>query len=237
MNANTLLGVGLALAVLVQPGCNRDNGSNRDPVTTTIAPEKSAAGRSAGSGAPRMERVEKPPAKPASVSLPAGTALVVRTTTALSTKTQEAGETFTAHLEQPLVLDGREIFPKGTEVEGRIVESDKGGRVKGRATLSVQLTRLDTAGGRGIQISTGTHTREANATKRKDAAKVGIGSGIGAAIGAIAGGGRGAAIGAAAGAGAGTGAVLVTYGDSAAIPSETVLRFALSSSVNVSGSR
>ncbi len=147
----------------------------------------------------------------AQATLPAGMPLVVRTTNALSTKTQVAGQSFTAHLEQPLVLNGREVFAKGTEVDGRIVDSDKGGRVKGVATLSVQMTGLHAASGRLVDISTSTITHAANATKKKDAVKIGIGSGVGAAIGAIAGGGRGAAIGAAAGAGAGTGAVLATH--------------------------
>jgi hypothetical protein len=156
-----------------------------------------------------------------------GTPLVVRTTNALSSNTQVAGQAFTAHLEQPLVVNGREVFGKGTEVEGRIVDSDKGGRVKGVASISVQMTRLHPAGGRTSDISTSTITQGANATKKKDALKIGIGSGVGAAIGAIVGGGKGAAIGAAAGAGAGTGAVLATHGDSAVIPSESVLRFTL----------
>ncbi|MBE0660305.1 MAG: hypothetical protein IH602_21610, partial [Bryobacteraceae bacterium] len=119
----------------------------------------------------------------------------------------------------------------------RIVDSDKGGRVKGLATMSLQMTRLHTASGGSVDISTSTITHAANTTKKKDAVKIGIGSGVGAAIGAIAGGGKGAAIGAAAGAGAGTGAVLATHGDSAGFPSESVLHFTLRSPVRVAGIR
>lgn len=220
---------GLALtAVLVLTGCSRDSG----PRPAAKAPEKIA-------GARRNETGELLQAKPAAIrlTLPGGTPLVVRTTTALSTNTQQAGQTLIAHLEQPLMLDGREIFARGAEVEGRIVESDKGGRVKGRATLAVRMTRLHTADGQAVEISTSTIRREAHATKRKDAAKIGIGGGIGAAIGAIAGGGRGAAIGAAAGGGAGTGVVLATHGDPAVIPSETVLHFALRGPVTIAESK
>ncbi len=228
MRASTLLGVSLALAaVLVQAGCNQHSGSTPD----AVAPEKTAGARGGGSGA---TRTAKPRAN--TVTLPEGTPLAVRTTIALSTNTQEAGQTFTAHLEQPLLHGGREIAPIGAEVQGKIVEADKGGRVKDRASLAVQLTRLHTAGGQ-VEISTSTITREAKATKGKDAAKIGIGSGVGAAIGAIAGGGRGAAIGAAAGAGAGTGAVLATRGDPAVIPSETLLNFQLRAAVTVAESR
>jgi len=250
MRVNTLMGVGLAVAAMLVPvGCsrNRENGPNQN----IVAPEKSAANRGGYSGASGpASRPDYPSASAlppggapiplpagAQATLPAGMPLVVRTTNALSTKTQVAGQSFTAHLEQPLVLNGREVFAKGTEVDGRIVDSDKGGRVKGVATLSVQMTGLHAASGRLVDISTSTITHAANATKKKDAVKIGIGSGVGAAIGAIAGGGRGAAIGAAAGAGAGTGAVLATHGDSAVIPSESVLHFALRVPVTVAGLR
>jgi hypothetical protein len=109
---------------------------------------------------------------------------------------------------------------------------DPGGRVRGRATITVELTGLH-AGNQVVPISTDSFVKEAAATKKKDAAKVGIGAGIGAAIGAIAGGGKGAAIGAAAGGGAGTAAVLATRGDPAEIPSEAVLTFKLAKPVSV----
>ncbi len=162
----------------------------------------------------------------------AGTSLTVRTTSTLSTKSAAAGESFMATLEEPLRVGDRVVAPKGATVEGTVVNSDDGGRVKGRAVISVRLSSLE-AGGRNIAIDTNAITRQARATKAKDATKVGIGAGIGAAIGAIAGGGKGAAIGAATGAGAGTGVVLATKGEPAVIPSESVLIFELKSPVTV----
>lgn len=127
---------------------------------------------------------------------------------------------------------GKQVVPKGATVSGRVADVDAGGRVRGRATITVELTGLH-AGGQVVPISTDSFVKEAAATKKKDAAKVGIGAGLGAAIGAIAGGGKGAAIGAAAGGGAGTAAVLATRGDPAEIPSETVLTFKLATPVSV----
>jgi hypothetical protein len=167
------------------------------------------------------------------LTLPEGTAIKVRTTTPLSTKTAESGASFTASLAEPLISGDTVIAPKGAIVEGKVVESDAGGRVRGRASISVQLASLRLANGKEISLSTDTIGREAEATKKKDATKVGIGAGVGAAIGAIAGGGKGAAIGAAAGAGAGTGAVLATRGDAATIPAETLLTFTLRAPVTV----
>jgi hypothetical protein len=227
MKATWLLGVSLAIAVgLAQAGCGKDSGLSQDGVT----PETAAAAQGGASGGEAAQLT-------ATVTLPEGTPLTVRTTIALSTNTHQAGQTFSAHLEDPLVYRGREIAAKGAAVEGRIVQADKGGRVKDRASLTVQLTGLRPTGGRVVEISTTNVSREANATKGKDAAKIGIGSGIGAAVGAITGGGKGAAIGAAAGAGAGTGVVLATTGDPAVIASETVLVFELTSPVLVGEAR
>ncbi|MBX9601520.1 MAG: hypothetical protein K2X35_10960 [Bryobacteraceae bacterium] len=191
--------------------------SEKAPLTET--------GRTAPAG-----RTVRNTARPAvrgatSAVIPSGTTLVVRTTSTLSTKTAQAGETFVATLEQPLTAGGRVLAPRGSQVTGRVTGVDPGGRVKGLATLSVALVSLDLPSGGDLKLSTSTYTAQANASKKKDAAKIGIGAGVGAAIGAIAGGGKGAAIGAGSGAGAGTGVVLATRGDPAVIPAESVLRF------------
>jgi hypothetical protein len=166
------------------------------------------------------------------VTIAEGTQIKIRTQTELSTKSTKTGDAFTATLAEPIVIEGKEVAPRGSRVEGRVVNSDPGGRVKGVATLSVRLTQLR-VGGRGVEISTGVIARKAHTTKRKDATEIGIGAGVGAAIGAIAGGGQGAAIGAASGGAAGTGLVLATHGDPAVLPAESVLTFKLTAPVTV----
>jgi hypothetical protein len=113
-----------------------------------------------------------------------------------------------------------------------IADSDPGGRVKGVARLGVRLTGIETSSA-AKQITTNTVWFEAHATKKKDAAKIGIGAGVGALIGGLVGGGKGAAIGAGAGGGAGTGVVLATRGDPAVIPAESLLTFALATPLTV----
>jgi hypothetical protein len=174
-----------------------------------------------------------PPPPPPAPSLPAGTALRVRLTTQISTESHQTGEPFMATLDAP-VMDGEQVaLPKGTRVEGVVAEADKGGRIKGVASIALRLTKVDLPGG-PAELTTNIVAHEARTTRKRDAAKVGIGAGVGAAIGAIAGGGTGAAIGAGVGAGAGGATVLATRGEPASFPAESIVRFTLRAPVTLS---
>lgn len=207
-------------------------GSQSAPASPNSAAQLVDGGAANSAGAGAMTPAATP-APPRTFTLAAGTAISIYTANTLSTKAAQGGERFTASLARPIVDGDWVIAKKGAAVEGVVVNSDPGGRVKGRASISVALRSLELADGRTINLSTGSYTKAAKGTKKKDATKIGIGAGIGAAIGAIAGGGKGAAIGAGAGGAAGTGMVLATRGDPAVIPSESLLTFKLTEPVKV----
>lgn len=220
----------LVLALAAFAGCQHSEPSeSADGAASEAAGGGAKAAKSTPGGGGQHQAA--PAARP--LTLPAGTVLRVRTTNTLSTESVQSGETFTASLEEPLVDGGRTIAREGATVYGKVVNSDKGGRVKGRASLSVRLTELQAANGQRIAINTDSYGVQAASSKKKDATKVAIASGVGAAIGAIAGGGSGAAKGAGVGAGAGGGVVLATRGDAAVIPSESVLTFSLAEPVTI----
>jgi hypothetical protein len=173
------------------------------------------------------------PAPPRTFTLASGRVLSVYTSSAISTKTHKSGDTFVGSLSKAIVDGDWVIAKKGAPVDGVVVSSDPGGRVKGVASISVALKHLTLADGRRVALSTSGYSKQARSTKKKDAAKIGVGAGIGAAIGAIAGGGKGAAIGAGVGGGGGTAAVLATRGEPAIVPSESLLTFRLSSPVKI----
>lgn len=176
---------------------------------------------------------EKPPPPPRTYTIPAGRQLSIFTTNTLSTKTSRAGDSFVGTLASAIVDNDWVIARKGATVEGVVTSSDPGGKVKGVASLTLVVKRLELADGRKVELSTSSFTRQAKTTKKKDAVKIGGGAAAGAVIGAIIGGKKGAAIGAGVGGGAGTGAVLATRGDPATIPGETQLTFRLRSPVTV----
>jgi len=218
----------IAVVCLVSTGC-----------TQGVSPEGDEDGAGAAAEDAPAVRESTPPAEPPpnAATLEAGTPLAVRTTTTISTKTVQTGERFAASLEEP-IMDGMWLIaPKGATVEGVVANAEKGGKVKGVASLTLRLASLTTDDGQRIEISTGAVSMQAKRTRKKDAAKVGIGAGIGAAIGAIAGGGKGAAIGAGVGGGAGTAGVLLTRGDAAVLPAETVLHFELAAPVTITERR
>ena len=155
------------------------------------------------------------------------------TTSTISTKSNVSGDAFSGVLAKAIVDGDWVIAKQGARVEGVVVDSDPGGKVKGVASMTLTLRRLQLADGRTVDLDTSAIVQDAKTTKGKDAAKVGIGAGIGAAIGAIAGGGSGAAIGAAVGGGAGAASSLATRGEQVEFPSESELRFTLSAPITV----
>jgi hypothetical protein len=211
----------------------RQKASQAQPGPSQAAPATPAADeKPSGSSSPATTAVAPPPPAPKPVTVPAGTQVVIRTAATLSTKDAKEGEVFHATLVEPLVVDGVTIAPKGAEVEGVVVESDPGGRVKGVAQIGIALRSIQTVAGK-VEIQTGPHVAEAKSSVKKDVTRGAIMTGVGAAIGAIAGGGKGAAVGAGVGAGAGTATAMATRGEPATIPAESVLSFRLKDPVTV----
>jgi hypothetical protein len=195
------------------------------PAETAPAPPAEPA---VAPSAPAEPPAPPAPPEPRRVTLAAGTLLSVRLSETLSSDKMQTGETFAATLDRPLVVDGLVIAERGARAEGRVVEAQQAGRVKGVASLSIQLVRLNTSDGQRLEIQTDTFKKAGDTSKREDVTKVGAGAGLGAVIGAIAGGGKGAAIGAAVGGAAGAGTVAATRGKPAVLPVETRMDFRLS---------
>ena len=206
-----------------------------EPVKETPPPQPIPPARTEPENAtpPQLPAAPEPP----KVTLNAGMMIPVRLVDGLSSERSAPGDAFLATLDKELVVDGFVIAERGARVEGRVVASDRGGKVKGVAALAVELTRLRTSDGQNVAIQTDSFEKHAEQTRRQDAEKVGAGAAIGAVIGAIAGGGKGAAIGAGVGGGAGAGDVLLTRGNAATLPSETRLTFRLRAPVTLTERR
>ena len=197
------------------------------------APAAAAPAAAPAVPAPAPAPVEPPPPpKPIDYVIAAGTAIPIRTTTALTTKVAKTGEAFAASLTQSITVDGVVLAAAGAPVSGLIVLSDPGGRVKGKASISLTLRSIKGTHG-PIAIATDSKEAIAPSTVKKDVVRGGIMTGAGAAIGAIAGGGKGAAIGAGIGGAAGVGTAMATKGAPAEFPAETALTFRTKAPVTI----
>jgi hypothetical protein len=86
---------------------------------------------------------------PDPVVAPAGTVLRVRLSQALDTERSRPGDRFVGALDSPVAAGGRQILPKGTVVEGHVVDR---GRHPGRVMLALALDRCQ-LNGRSLAIS------------------------------------------------------------------------------------
>jgi hypothetical protein len=169
--------------------------------------------------------------KPRQITIPAGTTLQVRTTSELSTDKVSDGSTFDAVLEKDLKSGDAVVAKAGSRAHGVVVTSDKGGRVKGTASLILGLKSIVTVRGTTLAVQTDTTSSEAASTKKKDAVRTGVATGVGAVVGGIVGGGKGAAIGAGTGAAVGVGTNAATRGAAAKVEAESLLEFHLAAPV------
>ena len=151
------------------------------------------------------------------MTVPVGTILNARLVEGLSTERNHVGDTFSATLDQPLMVDSFVIAERGSRLQGKIVDVKESGRVKGLAEIGISLTQLHTSDGQNIAILTDTFTKAAASSVKQDVERGAVATGIGAVIGAIAGGGKGAAIGAGVGAAAGVGGAVATRGKPATL--------------------
>ena len=169
---------------------------------------------------------------PAEVQVPSGTPVVIRLIDPVNSETDSLGQTYRASLDQPIIVNGQTVVPRGADAVATLIDAQKSGRIQGKTVMTLDLKSL-TVNGRKYDIST-TGVSQASASRGQRSAKVIGGTAVlGAVIGAIAGGGKGAAIGTVAGAGAGTAAEVATSGQKVKVPAETRLTFTLQNPLNL----
>lgn len=192
-----------------------------------------------------IERVEPPaqtsavsaPPKPAApafrdITLASGTTIPIRMTQTLSSANAQVGDSFSGTVASDIVSDGVVVIPQGTGVSGRVEAVQEAAHFKGNSLLTISLDRVNRRAG-SVAVTTEPYTVQGKGRGKNTAEKVGGGAALGAILGGIFGGGKGAAIGAAAGGGAGAGANAITRGEQVQIPSESMVRFRLSSPVSL----
>ncbi len=163
-----------------------------------------------------------------SLEIPSGTTIRVRMIDNLSSEQTQMGDTFRGTLDEAIVVNGRELYPKGADVIGRVTDVHATGRLSEPGELDLVLSTVS-SGTVAASIHVEPLVIKGESHAKSNVTKIGGGAALGAVIGAIAGGGKGAAIGTLAGGAAGTGAAAATGKKPATVESEAVLSFVTSS--------
>jgi len=166
------------------------------------------------------------PPQTTSITVPAGTRILIRLAETLSSDRQRSGARFTARLETNLMVGGVVAAPQGATVHGQVVSLQSAGRMAGGSELGLQLTDI-VINGTAHPIITSTYQIQGQGQGGRTARRITGGAGLGSAIGAFAGGGVGAAIGAVAGAGVGTATSAGGRGQQVSLAQGSLLEFRL----------
>lgn len=170
-----------------------------------------------------------------SITIPSGITFKVSLGQTIASNQSHAGDGFSGTLAQPVLLEGKTVFPRGARILGRISAAQASGRLETPAFLEVTLSSIQ-LDGRVYKVSTSSISRKGPSHKTRNEVAIGGGAGAGAIIGALAGKGKGAIIGAGAGAAAGTAGAAATGKQDIVIPVETILSFRLARPITVGGS-
>ncbi len=157
---------------------------------------------------------------PTSITVPAGTRLVIRTTDTIDSSRHGAGHRFRGQLEGALVVSGVTVAPRGTYVHGVVTQARQSGRAVGSSELSMEFTDIMIDHQLFPIVTTGLSSQTGG-----EAARTVGRTARSAAVGGLIGGSSGARTGARVGAGAS----ILTAGASINVPRGTILETTLRS--------
>ncbi len=175
-------------------------------------------------------------------TIPAGTMIHSRLTQPLSTKLNVPGDTFTATVTEPYIVNGQQVIPAGSTLHGRVAELFRPGRVRGVGEMRLtvdQLTfpdgrtyplnavLLSTYGAEGVKVDSTEGDVTGPSSRISDLKEVGMGMGGGGFLGTLFGGFHGAVIGGAIGGGAALVDTLRKRGQDLSLPTGTQLNYQL----------
>jgi ribosomal protein L12E/L44/L45/RPP1/RPP2 len=201
--------------------------ARKPPAPAAPAPAKPPA----AAPKPAASAAKAAPAPRPAVVVPAGTPVNVRLAQDIDVDVSQAGHRYKAIVDDPVMVGGAIIIPRGAAAALQAVNVQQSGQMKGSDKITLKLNTL-TFGGVVYEVTSEYVESKGQGEGKKTARKVGGGAGLGAIVGGIAGGGSGAAIGAAVG--GATGAAVASGGEEhLKLPSETRLQFQLTHAVTI----
>ena len=132
----------------------------------------------------RDDRRSDVPAEGERVTLPPDTIISVRIADEINSSKNHTGDIFTGIVDPSVLVHDQVVIPRGTEAHVRMAEDKKGGHIKGKAEVRLELVSLVVNGRRqGVESDQEVRGQGAGAAKAKAEAKSGehLGSATGVA--------------------------------------------------------
>ncbi len=187
---------------------------------------RAGAAAAAGMGSAQAYGARAASTNRASILVPSGTQISVRTDVPIDTTKDTAGQKYDATIQNDVTDSmGTISIPAGTRAKLQVVDASRGG-IHGQA-YALDLYSIRVKGANYLVDTTSIGGQEGVGLNKRTAIFGGGGLALGSLLGAAFGGGQGAAIGAVAGGLGGLGTQLFTHGKTVKVPAETVLSFQL----------
>lgn len=179
--------------------------------------------------------------KPKILVVQKGTVIPIELINKLSTRNIKEGDRVYARTSVPVTVGNTIVIPVGTNVQGRVKSSVRAGRIKGKASLTLNFETIILPSGVTMEIfgllggsdeghRVGEATIQGDSSKGKDAGDVAKAGATGGVLGGIVNDGnrkKGAAIGGGVSAGVALAGVLLSRGDDLELPKGTSLEVIL----------
>jgi hypothetical protein len=100
------------------------------------------------------------------ITLPSETTISVRIADEITTGKNKTGDLFTGIVDPSVMVRDRVVIPRGTEAHVRMSEGKKGGHIKGKAEIELELVSL-VVNGRKLGVETDAHQKDQGALSAK----------------------------------------------------------------------
>ncbi len=95
-----------------------------------------------GDDPPTKAESSPPSPPPSTVTVPAGSTLHVRLTKTLTSKTSKTGDLFSGQVTEPVTVNGQDVVPTGSLVDGHVAMVKPSGRIAGKAEMRIVLDHV-----------------------------------------------------------------------------------------------
>ncbi len=218
------IGSMLLLLTSVLAGCSRQSGP--------AASDNSGTEQQMPFDRPADKKGVSPTASLLPASIPAGTPIAIRLQSSVSSASSQSGDSFEAALDEPVVINGQAVAPRGATVTGKVVEAKASGNLQDPGYLRLTLTAIS-IDAKLLPIQTSSIFVKGGSHEKRNLEMIGGGAAAGALIGGLAGGGKGALIGTTIGAAGGTGTAYATGKKDVGFAAERRLTFRLTQAASM----